>query len=155
MLGRHTPAAARCWFAVWEGWCELTGAGTVVSTSASGPSPIRRAPSEWQLDLRAARFETPGRAYYLFTGPIDDALRIGSWATVDRFLPRSPNLLWPDDRRWSVATEIDFDSTLLGGPTDLINDVLRGEDLEAWPVGPLHSLARDGNTVNQADQETT
>ena len=156
VLGRHTPAAARCRFAVWEGWGELTGAGTVVSTSSSGPSPlIRRAPSEWQLELRAARFETPGRAYYLFTGPIDDALRIGSWATADWFLPRSPNLFWPDDRRWCIATEIDFDSTLLGGPTDLINDALRREDLEAWPVGPLDSLAWDGDTINQADQQTT
>jgi hypothetical protein len=149
VLARYTPAAARCWFAVWEGWGDLTGA-TAVSVASSGPpQPTRRAPSQWQLDLRAPRFVTPGRTYYLFTGRIDHALRIGSWPTADWFLPRSPNLFWPDDRRWCVASEIDFDSTLLGGPSDLIDDVLRRDDVEAWPVRPFDSLAWDGDRINQ------
>jgi hypothetical protein len=150
ILARYTPAAARCWFAVWDGWGDLTSERTAVSfTSSEPPPPTRSAPPQRQLDLRAPRFETPGRGYYLFTGPIDDALRIGSWPTADWFLPRSPNLFWPDDRSWCVATEIDFDSTLLGGPPDLIDDVLRRDDLEAWPVGPLDSLAWEGDTINQ------
>jgi hypothetical protein len=150
VLQRHTPDASRCWFAVWEGWGELTGASTVVTFASPGPPPpIRRAPSQWQLDLRAPRFEAPDRAYYLFSGPVDDALRIGSWPTADWFLPRSPNLFWPDDRSWCVASEIDFDSTLVGGSSDLVAEVLRRDDLEAWPIGPFDSLASDGDTVNQ------
>jgi hypothetical protein len=116
---------------------------------------IRSAPSEWQRDLRAPRFHTPDRGYYLFTGHIDDTLRIGSWPTADWFQPRSPNLFWPDDRSWCVASEIDFDSTLLGGAPDLIDDLLCRDDLEAWPVGPLDSLAWDGDTINSPNQQTT
>ena len=149
ILARYPPEAAQCWFAVWEGWGDLTG-GTVTSAASPGPPPpIRGALSQRPLDLRAPRFETPGRAYYLSRGRIEDALRIGSWATEDWFLPRSPNLFWSDDRSWCVASEIDFDSTLLGGPNDLIDEVLRCDDLEAWPVGPLDSLARDGDMINQ------
>lgn len=150
ILARHTPEAARCWFAVWEGWGDLTGGAMLVSAASPGPPPpIRLAPSQWQLDLRAPKFETPDRAYYLFSGPLYDALRIGSWATEDRFLPRCPNLFWPDGQRWCVASEIDFDSTLVGGPNDLIDDVLHRDDLEAWAVGPLDSLAWDGDMLNQ------
>jgi hypothetical protein len=150
ILQRYTPDAARCWFAVWEGWGDLTGGEMVVSAASPGPPPsIRRAPSQWQLNVRAPRFETPGRAYYLFSGRLDDALRIGSWPTEDWFLPRSPNLFWPDDRTWCIASEIDFDSTLVGGPSDLIDDVLRRGDLEAWAVGPLDSLAWDGDMINK------
>lgn len=123
ILRRHTPASRLCWYAIWEGW--------------------------GQLDLRAATFDLPHRRYYLFTGPLDDVTRFGHWVTRDWFLPRSPNLFWPDDRYWCVASEIDFDSTLVAGSADLIDDILRSPDLEAWPVGPRDSLAHDGDTINQ------
>jgi hypothetical protein len=153
---RHTPAGARCWFALWEGWGDLAGAAMVDSFAGSGPpSSTRRAPVEWQLGLRAPRFQTPDRAYFLFTGAIDAALRIGSWPTADWLMPRSPSLFWPDDRSWCVASEIDFDSTLLGGSPELIEDVLCRNDLEAWSVRPLDSLAWDGDTINKAKSETT
>ena len=35
-----------------------------------------------------------------------------------------PNIIWPDDRAWCVATEIDLDSTYLGGSMELIEAVL-------------------------------
>jgi hypothetical protein len=150
ILQAHTPAAMRCWFALWEGWGELTGVTTLTWASTTGtPAPPRPAPDEWQLDLRAARFELPGRAYYLFTGPLHDALRFGSWATADWFLPRSPNLFWPDDQSWCVASEIDFDSTLVAGTAALVDDIVHSSELEAWPVDPLDSLAFDGDTINR------
>jgi hypothetical protein len=46
-------------------------------------------------------------------------------------------------------SEIDFDSTIVGGTTDLIADVLHRDDLEARPVAPGDSLAWDGDTINQ------
>ena len=91
----------------------------------------------------------PDRTYHLFAGPVDAALRIGHWSTRDWFIPRPPNLFWPDDRAWCVATEIDFDSTLVGGPARLIDDILEHEAFEAWPVEPSDSLAFDGDTVNR------
>jgi hypothetical protein len=139
----------RCWFALWEGWGELTGAITPIGATTADRPPPRPAPDEWQLDLRAARFELPGRAYYLFTGPLQDALRFGYWATADWFLPRSPNLFWPDDRSWCVASEIDFDSTLIAGTTALVNDIVHWDKLEARPVDPHHSIAVDGDIINE------
>lgn len=149
ILRTHTPAAMRCWFALWEGWGDLTGAVTHVwatTTGASAPPPS--APDSWQLDLRAARFELPGRPYYLFTGPLQDALRFGYWANQYCFLPRPPNLFWPDDRSWCVASEVDFNSTLVGGTAALVESIVRSAELEAWPVDPRDSLAVDGDTIN-------
>jgi hypothetical protein len=149
ILRGHTQDRSQCWFAVWEGWGELTGVNTVTAAAFGGsPPPPRQAPAGWQLDLRAAKFTLPGRDYYLFTGPLDDALRIGTWITEDWFSPRSPNLWWPDDRSWCVASEIDFDSTLVAGPTGLIDELVHHDDLETWRIGGLDSLAWDGDTIN-------
>jgi hypothetical protein len=41
------------------------------------------------------------------------ALEIGA----DRHFAESPCLFWPADRAWCVATEVDFDSTLVSGST--------------------------------------
>ncbi len=151
ILRAHTLDAMRCRFALWEGWGELTGAVTPLTWAAAGPpsAPSRPAPGEWQLDLRAARFELPGRAYYLFTGPLQDALRFGYWVSEDWFLPRSPNLFWPEDRGWCVASEIDFDSTLIAGPETLIDAIVQSDELEAWPITPHDSLSFDGDTINE------
>jgi hypothetical protein len=55
------------------------------------------------------------------------------------FYPRSsadPSLLdvsspWPDDRRWFVGNEIDHPWTYLGGPADLIDQILADPTIEA------------------------
>ena len=106
-------------------------------------------PVHQQLDLHAAQFDLPGRQYNLFTGILDQALHIEYWATDDWFLPRSPNLFWPDDRSWCVTSEIDFDSTLVGGSIGLIDEILANDRLEAWSIRPHDSMARDGDTINR------
>jgi hypothetical protein len=67
---------------------------------------------------------------------------------VNGFDPQSPNLFWPADHAWCVASEIDFDSTLIGGSTDLIQTILDTPALDAWPVKPEDSLACDADRVN-------
>ncbi len=62
--------------------------------------------------------------------------------------PPSANLMWPSDRAWFLASEIDFDSTLVGGTRDLIESILDNSGLDAWPVGPDDSLAYDADRVN-------
>jgi hypothetical protein len=59
------------------------------------------------------------------------------------------NLFWPADRAWCVASEIDFDSTLIGGSIDLIRNILDAPGLDAWAVGPDDSLAYDADHVNE------
>lgn len=62
----------------------------------------------------------------------------------------APNLIWPADHSWFVASEVDFDSTLVGGSTVLIDAILESPKLEAWEVDPADSLAADGDKINGA-----
>ena len=54
---------------------------------------------------------------------------------------------WPEDRLWFVATEIDFDSTLVACTRACANALLRSE-LEAMEVSAETRLDIDGDTVN-------
>lgn len=81
------------------------------------------------LDERVPeRVELPNRNYLLYAGTIDRAL--DSPAPFDQ----SPNLWWPEDRAWFVATEIDFDSTFVGGADSLIAALVSDKRLEALPI---------------------
>jgi hypothetical protein len=60
----------------------------------------------------------------------------------------APNLIWPENRAWFVASEYDFDSTLVGGSRELIDAILDSPDLEAWQVDPEVSLQADADKVN-------
>jgi hypothetical protein len=147
LLAAHQATSARCWFAV----ADLRAGGNSIVSFSEGAAPkaLRPAPASWQLDPAAPRFTLPHREYYLYTGPVGDAARIGRWITDDWFLPHSPNLFWPGNQHWCVATELDFDSTLVGGSIDLITQLTGHPDLEAWPVEPGDSLAWDGDTINR------
>lgn len=104
--------------------------------------------------LAGPRLELPAREHFLLAGSLDDvaALAAGTaTADVSPFRPgsRTPSLLWPDDRTWCVATEVDFDSTLVGGTRDLVDAVLADPVLEAVAVGPDDSLGDDDDPVNR------
>jgi hypothetical protein len=86
-----------------------------------------------------SRVRHPGRDYVLVTGPLDAA---------PRFKPQSPNLFWPADQAWCVATEIDFDSTLVAGTAELAGALLSAPGIDAWSVEPGDSLAVDGDRIN-------
>ena len=75
------------------------------------------------------RVEIPGRSLRLYAGSIEHAGALLAFPTL-----QSPNLWWPDDRAWCVASEIDFCSTYVGGSPVLIERVLEDERLEAIPV---------------------
>jgi hypothetical protein len=61
----------------------------------------------------------------------------------------APNLIWPSDHSWLVASEVDFDSTLVGGSAKLIAAIVESDRLEAWQVEPTDSLAADADKVNR------
>lgn len=62
---------------------------------------------------------------------------------------QSPSQWWPASRDWCVATEIDFDSTLVGGSESLVQRILDDGRLEAFPVSPTDDLGSGGDTVNE------
>ncbi len=67
----------------------------------------------------------------------------------------APNLIWPADHSWLVASEVDFDSTLVGGSAELIQTIVDSPKLEAWRVEPTDSLASDADKVNATSREPT
>ena len=80
----------------------------------------------------------------------------GSIAAVDQIEEgRSPNLIWPADRSWLVASEVDFDSTLIGGSRGLIDAIVGlAPALEVWEVDPETSLAIDADKINLIPEPT-
>jgi len=102
------------------------------------------------------RFELPvgaGRGYVLFkVGARDFAdsswPRQAPWVR-DEFWYQSPNLLWPEDHAWMLASEIDFDSTLIAGTTALISELVRTPGLEVLPIRTDADLTWDGDAINR------
>lgn len=64
----------------------------------------------------------------------------------------APNLIWPADHTWLVSSEVDFDSTLVGGGAELIQAIVDSSKLEAWQVEPADSLAADADKINTPKQ---
>lgn len=60
----------------------------------------------------------------------------------------APNLIWPADHSWFVVSEVDFDSTLVGGSAELVETIVQSPALEAWRVEPTDSLAFDADKIN-------
>jgi hypothetical protein len=156
ILAGFTVDPGDCYHAVWEGWGWLHGGGATATGSAFHPSDPRRfrppqpAPPALPQELLAGpRLSHPHRDYLLLHGPLRAALGIGHQITADWRLPQSPSLLWPSDRSWLLATEIDFDSTLVGGSAKLAEELLQATRLEAWPVGIDDDLTIDGDRINQ------
>lgn len=67
---------------------------------------------------------------------VDDRGVIGHWVNEEAFFPQSPDFMWPADHTWCVATDIDDDSTLIGGPPRLIDELCASTRLEVLPIAP-------------------
>jgi hypothetical protein len=61
---------------------------------------------------------------------------------------RWPSLLWPEDRAWFLTSEIDFDSTLIGGSIDLVKELFGSADLDCRAISPMDSLRYDADRIN-------
>jgi hypothetical protein len=118
VLARHTSTPDRCWFAIWEGFGGL-------------PDEILRAPA----------FTAPHRLYHLLSGPVD-ALADGVCDS------QSPNLCWPDDRTWCVATEIDLDTTYIGCDEACSEEILALPELEVLAIDPATGIDFASDPLN-------
>lgn len=155
ILAAHTANPAHCFF----GLCTIQGWED--SFSADELQPLLELPD--------------GRDHIVLAGPLsaveqieDDWSEPGSlWMT---FVAESeqpppkldppecirrdvPNLFWPADHSWLVASEVDFDSTLVGGASELIEAIVQSTALEAWRVEPTDSLAIDADKINVATKD--
>ncbi|MCU1406681.1 MAG: hypothetical protein JWQ43_2984 [Glaciihabitans sp.] len=136
VLETATGTPADCTAAVWEGWGDL----------------VEKMP--WEI-LPAPELVLPSRTYLMFdcgTADFTDHPTANPRAAVTTQptdgLFRTLNLLWPADLSWFIGSEIDFDSTVIGGPRAAIDRLLASAELEAMEIGPDDSLAHDTDAVN-------
>jgi hypothetical protein len=148
ILARHTATPENTFF----------GMSTIMSGVAE----------EWP---DAPQLEQPAREWVVLKGPLTAVDQIalsnrhgfsfgfvvhsdGRRETVsgddvpERFSWETPNLIWPEDRAWFVASEVDLDSTLVGGSRDLVDELLASPDLEVWEVDGEVSLQSDADKLN-------
>lgn len=145
VLGTRTGRAERCWFAVWEGFGQLHGGGAVAVLTSDGSvvHPDGLVPPH--VRASAPRIELPARAYHLASGVLSDVVALEA-----ALGGQSPNLWWPDDRSWCVATEIDFTWTYVAGSRSLIDALLLSAELEVLEALPTHRITAAGDELNAA-----
>jgi hypothetical protein len=134
VLRSFTGTPDHCWFCVWMGFggIDFSGAG--------------------------ARVRLPHREYALYPGPVELALatletgppEFASDPSVQPWNTQSPNIWWPEDRAWIVATEIDYAWTYVGGSEELIASLLTTTGLEALPAKLSDRPFEDSDTINAA-----
>lgn len=140
VLARHTSTPGQCWLALWIGFGKY--------------------PAAWEA---SPTFRLPHRQYWLFESPLAQVVEHSvAFATkqfddgdpwLDRILDwghvQSPQLWWPQDHAWAVASEIDYDSTVVGGRAALVEELVRNPDLECLPIAPDTSLYFDADRINR------
>ena len=151
ILGEHSGTADSCWFCLWEGYGQLHGSTAVMSCSSSdGPPvspPLPVPPIPAPEALNGPRVRLPFRNYILFEGSLDAAAELPEPFSGSLF-SQSPNLFWPHDHAWCVASEIDLFCTLVAG-TEALADALETDPrLETWRVDPGDPIAHDSDRIN-------
>lgn len=156
VLSRHTTTPEDTLVAFWVGYGVWPGAWDDAPTT---PRPVResflfRRPLS---DVPTLCAEAPAVGYALGTpAGVTVTLGGGPPPTIDEQLAlwapnqwQSPSAWWPADHAWVTSNDTDLDSTLVGGPLALVEDLLADDRLEvlAWPVDG--SLWADADTVNR------
>jgi hypothetical protein len=148
VLGDHTTAHDRCWFAAWEGLGDFRdGSAALITLGASPDDPPTALPpgTYREKPTECPTFTLPHRGYYLARGPLAAALETVYGVT---WAYHSASIWWPDDRAWCVATEVDFDWTYVGGSTECIAAILSRPDLEALPARLSDGVTYDSDRLN-------
>lgn len=125
VLAAHTTTPDSCSLAIWNGY--------------GGLDP------RW---TRAPRFGLPGRDLLLLSGPIA-AAAFSLSEPPSSYRQLHPNLWWPSDHAWCVATDVDMMTTYVGGRPEVIEAVLADSGLEALPATADDLVTWESDTVNR------
>jgi hypothetical protein len=148
-LALHTIAPNECWCCVWDGYGQLHGGSAVATLSSTndgrqmafGQAP----PIAPRTVLEGPRVSAPGRDYFLLGGHMAELADL-----FESLGSQSPNIWWPNERAWCVATEIDFAWTYVGGSAAAIRAVLADPRLEALPAKLTDRFTHDNDVLNAA-----
>jgi hypothetical protein len=155
VLARHTADPDHCYF----GLCEINHHPLVDKTESE--------------QGKHSRLRLPvGRDHLVLEGPLEAVKQIGDtdppgliWFVragsdggppperpepdpTDPFWREAPSLIWPADHSWFVASEVDFDTTVIGGSRALVDALLDTPGLEVFEVTPRTKLTAFSDQLN-------
>jgi hypothetical protein len=141
VLARHTSTPDDCWFALWEGWGDLSGGDAAIAYRGGEQGPTRRRidPAFPPSVLDGPKLVIPHRAFLLFRGPLSAA---GDWGAAPMWpgQPRPhlppPAFVWPADHAWCVANDIDAHWAGIGASENAIDELVTDGRLDVVPAEP-------------------
>jgi hypothetical protein len=124
-LAAHTTTPEECFVGLWEGRRLL------------------------EPGVRTLRLGMPGqRLQLIFEGPLE-AVHDNEWTNYDGTLVQEgPNCMWPADRAWFVASDVDQDSTYFGGSPRLLEALVADPRLEVWAARSTDPITWDSDAIN-------
>ncbi|PYX68203.1 MAG: hypothetical protein DMG78_25830 [Acidobacteria bacterium] len=132
-----------CWFAYWKGWGALEANLQALTGRTTWTSVVEE----------QGAFTLGDRDYVLMSGPLAAVLRRPDPPTPTL----SPQLWWPEDGHWFVATDIDFHFSLVGADEHLAAVISEQEGIDvqqvAWedrlnmPPGPGRPTPTAGSSI--------
>lgn len=114
LLAPFTTSSGSSYVGIWEGWGVMDTGTRVPKVHLGGG------------------FGGAYRSYVLFHGPVEPTPRL----KVSPPWYQSPNMWWPEDRAWFLATEIDDPFTFVGGTRACIEKILADPRFDARPTRP-------------------
>jgi hypothetical protein len=166
-LGHHTATPDDITAGVWNGWGDLhVDAGGLLLFFSDDVAPEERerervkAEAAWREERRRSVSPAvqemvehgpflawPGRELMPFRTSLGE-LADPKWVTRAGLAGVMPQLLWPADHQWVVASEIDWDSTIVAGPRTLVDEILASDVWESFEVHETSDLTWDGDVIN-------
>lgn len=114
----HTKTPERCFYGMWDGFGIDYEANNTELFKGKNKTFDKFSKRYWYENI----FHLENRGYYLLEGTLLDSLKIVE-DSYHRQIHEFVNILWPLDRAWFLAKEIDFEVTLIGGSAELINEL--------------------------------
>jgi hypothetical protein len=124
LLAADTAHPDDCYFALWEGW--------------GFPESARR----WPTFAVPRDAQIPARSYFLFHGSLSEAeiwgppAEAGIWGRPEFAQGGTPAFVWPADRTWGVAADIDPHWAGIGAPLPAITQLIADRRLDAVEADP-------------------
>jgi len=166
LLGHLGRSPSRVFFQVGEGSPEIGRHNEILGRSIPDRfnDVFRR--KTWQDGIlsreisEGPRLELPARGHVLFRGGIAE-LADPAWvldvpwrdrvSEAHGFPPdaQTPSIIWPADRAWVSITEVDHDSTIVGGTPALVAALASDPRLEAHEIPAGATLFFDSDEVNR------
>jgi hypothetical protein len=150
VLATQTATPNDCYFCVWEGFGHAHAAidDDAVYIDAVDSLPPEQAGAQPALAPRLAsdhsmphvpKVVVQERAYWLFRGPLTD---VGTWDTAHgwpgqcRLYNDEPAFVWPSDRAWCIANDVDPHYAGIGASSRTIDQLLAHPSLDVVTADP-------------------